>query len=152
MTENGHLSFETAAQHAIVRVPIVDPRQRIHEVRDALVGQSYESASHIVVCEAGRFRGVLRIEDALSAPAESSVESVMDCGAPTVGPGVDQEVAAWRAVRHQEAALSVVDRSGQFRRHHPTTPIGRGPVIRTRGGPVSARWFPEDHLGGESDQ
>ena len=114
MTENGHLSFETAAQHAIVRVPIVDPRQRIHEVRDILVGRSYESASHIVVCEGGLFRGVLRIEDALSAPGESSVESVMDRSAPTVGPGVDQEVAAWRAVHHKESALSVVDRDGHF--------------------------------------
>ena len=66
------------------------------------------------MCEAGLFRGVLRIEDALSAPAESRVESVMDPRAPTVGPGVDQEVAAWQAVHHKEAALSVVDRNGYF--------------------------------------
>lgn len=114
MTENAHLSFETAAQHAVVKVPIVDPHQRIRDVRDILFGQSYESASHIVVCEAGLFRGVLRIEDALCAPAESSVASVMDPGAPIVGPGVDQEVAAWRAVHHKESALSVVDRNGHF--------------------------------------
>ena len=114
MTENGHLSFETAAQHATAKVPIVDPQQRIQEVRDVIIGRTYECASHIVVCEAGQFRGVLRIEDALSAPAESSVESMMDHGAPTVAPGVDQEVAAWRAVLHSEAALSVVDRDGRF--------------------------------------
>ena len=129
MTENNHLSFETAAQHAIVGVPIVGPRQRIHEVRDILVGRSYESASHIVVCEAGLFRGVLRIEDALSAPAESSVESVMDTGAPTVGPGVNQEVAAWRAVLHKGSCLVCRGRSRPIRRNHPTTPISRGSVI-----------------------
>lgn len=114
MNNDSHVSFETAAQHATSDVPIVDIHHRIRDVRDVLVGRRYESASHIVVCEAGRFRGVLTIEDALSAPAESSVESVMDPSPPTVGPGVDQEVAAWRAVRHQESALSVVDRDGRF--------------------------------------
>jgi magnesium transporter len=66
------------------------------------------------VCEADIFRGVLTIEDLLSAPADASVQSVMDEGAPVVAPGVDQEVAAWRAVRHQESALSVVDEYTRF--------------------------------------
>lgn len=112
--ENNHLSFETAAQHATRQVPVVDPGQRIGEIRDSLVGRRYDSASHIVVCQAGLFRGVVTIEDALSAPAETSVDLLMDSGAPIVGPGVDQEVAAWRAVRHQESALSVVDADGRF--------------------------------------
>jgi magnesium transporter len=38
----------------------------------------------------------------------------MDGEAPFVAPGVDQEVAAWRAVRHGESALAVVDREGRF--------------------------------------
>jgi magnesium transporter len=112
--EDDHLSFETAAQHATHKVPVVDPGQRIRDVRDVLVGRRYDSAGHIVVCEAGLFRGVVTIEDVLSAPAEATVESVMDSGAPIVGPGVDQEVAAWRAVRHQESALAVVDGDGRF--------------------------------------
>lgn len=114
MDANGHLSFETAAEHATRDVPIVNVGQTMRDVREVLLGRQYESASHVVVCEADEFRGVLTIEDALSAPMGSRVDAVMDPGAPVVGPGVDQEVAAWRAVRHQESALCVVSSSGQF--------------------------------------
>lgn len=114
MAENSRLIFETAAQHATRSVPLVDPAQRVGDVRDGLAGQRYESASHIVVCQDGRFRGVMTIEDVLTAPAAATVESVMDAGAPIVGPGIDQEVAAWQAVRHHESALCVVDDDGRF--------------------------------------
>jgi magnesium transporter len=79
-----------------------------------LVGRRYESASHIVVCEGDRFRGVMTVEDVLAAPDDATEESVMDPRAPVVAPGTDQEVAAWHAVRHQESALSVVDGDGRF--------------------------------------
>lgn len=112
--EGGRLSFETAAQHATRDVPIADRGQRIDDVRLMLVGRRYESASHVVICEGDRFRGVITVEDALAAPADATVESVMDPRAPVVAPGTDQEVAAWQAVRHQESALSVVDADGRF--------------------------------------
>jgi magnesium transporter len=38
----------------------------------------------------------------------------MDRDAPVVRPGVDQEIAAWQAVRHEEAALAVVNGNGRF--------------------------------------
>jgi magnesium transporter len=38
----------------------------------------------------------------------------MDVDPPLVMPGVDQEVAAWRAVKHEESALAVVDAQGRF--------------------------------------
>jgi magnesium transporter len=112
--ENSRLNFETAARHATRDVPVADPGRRIADVRETLVGRRYESASHIVVCEGDRFRGVMTIEEALAAPAQATVESIMDPGAPIVAPGTDQEVAAWQAVRHQESALSVVDSDGRF--------------------------------------
>ena len=31
-----------------------------------------------------------------------------------ITPSVDQEIAAWQAVRHRESALAVVDASGRF--------------------------------------
>lgn len=83
-------------------------------MRQALVGQHYGSASHIVVCEGVKFLGILRIEDLLAASADILVGSLMDREAPFVGPGVDQEVAAWHAVQNEEAALSVVDNEGRF--------------------------------------
>jgi len=109
-----HLNFETAAEHATARVPMAGPLQRVGDVREFLVGQHYESASHIVVCEADKFLGIVTIEELLVAPADVVVESLMDRGAPVVAPGVDQEVAAWRAVRHGASALAVVDGHGHF--------------------------------------
>src|SRR5687768_7560629 len=42
------------------------------------------------------------------------MESLMDRSAPVVAPSVDQEIAAWRAVRHRESALAVVDGHRHF--------------------------------------
>ena len=53
-----HVAFETAAEHATPRVPVAGPFQRVGDVREHLIGQRYESASHIVVCEADTFLGV----------------------------------------------------------------------------------------------
>jgi magnesium transporter len=111
---DNHLSFETAAQHATRQVPIVEPGQLIEDVRRLLAGRRYDSASHVVVCESGRFRGVATIEEVLAAPAGAVMGAIMDRAAPIVGPRVDQEVAAWRAVSHQESALCVVDGDGRF--------------------------------------
>jgi magnesium transporter len=109
-----HLTFETAAEHATVDVPVVGRLERVDDVRARLVGQRYESASHIVVCEADRFLGMVTIEQLLVAEADATMESLMDREAPVVAPGVDQEVAAWRAVRHGESALAVVDHRDHF--------------------------------------
>ena len=109
-----HVTFETAAEHATARVPVAGPFQRAGDVREHLIGQRYESASHIVVCEADTFLGIVTIEALLLASAEAKMESLMDPRAPIVAPGVDQEVAAWRAVRHGESALAVVDGHGHF--------------------------------------
>src|SRR5690349_2842534 len=102
------LLLETAAQHAIRNVPIAQPAQRLADVRQMLTDYRYESASHVIVCDGARFRGVITIEDALTAPADATAASVMDAGAPMVAPGTDQERAVWHAIRHHESALSVV--------------------------------------------
>src|SRR3990170_111561 len=38
----------------------------------------------------------------------------MDADPQVVAPGVDQEVAAWKAVQHGETSLAVVDAEGRF--------------------------------------
>jgi magnesium transporter len=111
---NGRVTFETAAEHASTQVPVVTPARRAEEVRRHLLGQRYESASLIIVCDAQKFLGVVRIEDLLSASADATLSDLMDRDAPVVAPGVDQEVAAWQAVRNEESALCVVDREGRF--------------------------------------
>lgn len=106
--------FEIASRHASAQVPIARPDARARTLKSALDGQTFECASHIVVAEGERFLGVLRIEDLLAAADDVRVEQLMDPDAPTIHPGVDQEKAAWHAVAHNEAALSVVDENGRF--------------------------------------
>jgi len=122
-----HETFETAAGHATPRVPVAGPFQRAGDVRQLLVGQRYESATHIVVREADTFLGMVTIEGLLFAAADASMQSLMDRGAPIVAPSVDQEVAAWRAVRHGESALAVVDEyaSGLYVSVSPAAGLGR---------------------------
>lgn len=111
---NRRVTFETAAEHVCTQIPVASPNQSAGEVRQALLERPYESASHIVVCEGDQFCGILRIEELLAAPAAAPVGQLMDREAPVVAPGVDQEVAAWHAVRNAETALSVVDGDGRF--------------------------------------
>ena len=121
LVANGRVTFQTAEEHASARVPVTSPMHRAEDVRQALVGQCYESASHIVVCEGDKFLGILRIEDLLAASADTLVESLMDREAPIVGPGVDQEVAAGHAVRNERLPYPWLIRTaasvGSF---HPT--------------------------------
>jgi magnesium transporter len=114
LVANGHVTFETAAQHASDQVPIFSPSCLAEDVRQQLVGKQFECVSHVVVCDYQRFLGVVRIEDLLSAPADTTLNDLMDRNAPVVGPRVDQELAAWHAVRKKESALVVVDQDGRF--------------------------------------
>jgi magnesium transporter len=107
--------FETALSHVATRVPVAAPAMRLAEVRACLFAGPFESASHVAVCEGERLVGVLRLEDALAAPADAVVRDVMDVEAPVVAPGAAQEAVAWRAVQHRESALAVVDADGRFR-------------------------------------
>lgn len=115
--------FETSAAHCSLRVPFAHPADRVADVRGAMMGQRYATASQIIVIESGRFLGILRLEDLIAAPADAVVESIMDPDPPVVAPGVDQEIAAWRAVHHGESALCVVDEHRAVRGVIPPTKL-----------------------------
>ncbi|MGH7830800.1 MAG: magnesium transporter [Candidatus Binatia bacterium] len=106
--------FETAAEHVVAQVPVADPDAKAGALRKSLEGRRFDTATHIAVCEKGKLVGVLRIEELLSAPGEAAVRELMDADPPFVAPGVDQEKAAWQAVKHNESALAVVDNHGRF--------------------------------------
>jgi magnesium transporter len=108
------VTFETAAQHASVDVPVFAPDRRAGDVRQELVGRRFESAGHIVVCDGPMFTGVATLEELLAAPFDARLADVMRRDPPVVTPAEDQEVAAWRAVRRGESALAVVDADGRF--------------------------------------
>ena len=105
---------ETASEHVRTLVPVVAPHANVSEVRRSLEGTTFESATHIGVCNDGKLVGVLRIEDVFGAPPDAKVSDIMDEDPPMVAPGVDQEKAAWKAVQHGESALAVVNGEGRF--------------------------------------
>jgi magnesium transporter len=110
------LQFETAAEHHTARVPLASPTDTAAAVRDRLIGQHYDSVAEIVVCDAeGKLAGLVNVEDVLAAPGDTRIDQIMDAHPPVVAPHVDQEIAAWRAIRHGESSLAVVDDAGHFR-------------------------------------
>jgi magnesium transporter len=86
----------------------------VTDIRAGLWGKSFDTAAAVAVCEQRRFLGLIRIEDLMFAEGDQRAIDVMDREAPRVGPGVDQERAAWKAVSRGEATLAVVDESGIF--------------------------------------
>jgi magnesium transporter len=104
----------TAAEHFTRNVPVVAPAARAEEVHRLLASARFESVRDIAVCEGERLAGLVRIEDVLCAAPGTPVSEIMDAQPPFVGPGVDQEVAAWAMVRHGESSLALVDERGRF--------------------------------------
>jgi magnesium transporter len=110
----GTLELETALEHVCRNVPVFPRRATAQEMRLALTAHRFDLVSHAAVCDDGRLVGVIRIEDLLAASADATAEFIMDSQPPAVGPGLDQEQAAWHAVKHGESALAVQDSSGLF--------------------------------------
>lgn len=113
---SGHrpVTFETAAEHLTRRVPIATASDRIEDIRSSLAGVRFDTVQAVAVCAGERLIGLLRIEDLLAAPTDATAEDVMDTDPPLVSHGLDQEIVAWKAVRHGESTLAVVDEEGRF--------------------------------------
>jgi magnesium transporter len=57
---------------------------------------------------------LISIEKLLAAAPAALASDLMDSDPPLVAHGIDQEVAAWKAVQHGESSLGVVDGDGRF--------------------------------------
>src|SRR3990172_6832337 len=110
----GKLEFETAVEHVCRDVPVFGRRTTAEEMRLAFAERRFDLVSHIAVCEEGKLVGMVRIEDLLPASPAATAESLMDAEPPAVAPGLDQERVAWKAVKHGESALAVLDARGLF--------------------------------------
>lgn len=108
------LEFETASEHVRRDVPVFGPDARAGEMRRALEARRFDLVSHVAICADRKLLGIVRVEDLLPASPEAAARSLMDSDPPVVAPGVDQERAAWHAVKHGESALAVVDEQGRF--------------------------------------
>ncbi len=105
---------ETAAEHVSTLIPVAAPDATAGEVRRSLLGKRFECATDVAICEDGKLRGLLRIEDLLAAPDAAVLKNLMDADPPVVASGVDQEAAAWKAVQHGESSIAVADEGGRF--------------------------------------
>lgn len=106
--------------HLVTEVPMCTPTTSAGELCRSLPGRSYASAADVVVCEVlpgggRRMVGLLPLATALAADPSTPVGDLMDDDPPVVTPGLSQEKAAWKAARHGESSLVVVDEEGAFR-------------------------------------
>lgn len=108
----GDLQFEAPPRYGLV--PVADPAATAEVVRADLAGRRFESAAHIAVCRDGKLTGLARIEDVLAAEPSTRLTDLMDPDPPVITHGVDEEIAAWKAVHNGESALAVVDDDGRF--------------------------------------
>ena len=58
--------------------------------------------------------GIARIEDVFAAESATVLADLMDPDPPVIRREVGEEIAAWKAVRHGESALAVVDDDRRF--------------------------------------
>ena len=112
--ESERLDFETAAQLVATNVPRVRAGDRVGDVRRAFEGRRFETAVDVAVCDEDCLVGLVSIEQVFEYAEDVSMASIMDAEPPVVAPGIDQEVAAWTAVRHGESSIAVIDEQGRF--------------------------------------
>lgn len=106
--------LQIASELVTEGVPVCAPGDRAADVRRAMAGRRFESLDALAVLEGGRLVGLVRMVDLVAAAGDDTIRTRMDADPPRVGPGTDQEVAAWTAVRHHEGTLAVVDDDGRF--------------------------------------
>lgn len=99
--------------------PECAPTDRAGGIRAALVGRDFASVDDVAVCEvegsARRLLGLIPLERLMAAADDAPASTLMDADPPVVAPGSSQEQAAWKAVRHGETSLAVVDTDGTLR-------------------------------------
>ena len=104
---------DTAAEAAVSDVPVAVPTARAAEVRAALAGREFGSATEIVLLEEVRFVGVVPIERLLASADQTPLGDLAEQPA-RVSPGADLEAAARATARGRGRSVPVVDAEGRF--------------------------------------
>lgn len=111
-------------QYVTADVPVCAPETRADELRGLLTARPYASVADVAVCtpdDGRRLLGLIPVGVVLAAPSDARAHDLMDADPPVVAHTVDEEVAAWKAVRHGEGSLAVVGADGSFRGLVPPT-------------------------------
>ena len=65
------VAFETAGERVLTRVPRASPKSLVDEIRRSLLGDRYDSLTHVAILDGAKLAGVLTIETLFSAPKGS---------------------------------------------------------------------------------
>lgn len=113
-------------RHVSTDVPVCAPDEQAGIVRDRLLASRYSSVADIAVCTGPaherRLVGLIAAETLLGAPEGALAGDLMDADPAVIQRDVDEELAAWHAVRHGQSSLAVVGADGFF---HGLVPPGR---------------------------
>lgn len=112
--------LEVAAEHATLRVPLAGPLERAGDVRNLLVGETYDCVDDIAVLDGPGLVGIVPIERLPAAYPDALIEDVMEQNPPVVAPGADQEHVAWSMVHRDQSSVAVVHADGTFAGLIPT--------------------------------
>ena len=72
-----NLTFETAEEHALTRVPTASPSSSVGNIRKQLAQNAYDSLTHVAILEDVELVGVLTIEELFSAREDVVVGEIM---------------------------------------------------------------------------
>lgn len=106
---------DVAATHLVTRVPRAAPNDTAASVRASLPGNAFDSVEAVyVVDEHGHLCGLVSMVELLELEDTRRLVEVMDASFPVLHPDEDQERIATAAIRHDVAAVPVVDNQGRF--------------------------------------
>jgi magnesium transporter len=106
---------DTALYHLVTKVPVAKPAESVGSMITSLRGSSYESVEAVYVTDdAGKLCGTVRLADVLRLPEDVTIGEVMTETSAVVYPTEDQEHVAEMALRHNLAAVPVVNREGRL--------------------------------------
>jgi magnesium transporter len=95
-------------------VPTARPDQAVGEVRAALAEGHFDYAGAVAVLDGERLAGIVLIEQLLGAPAQVTLDDLMDSCPRTIGAESDEEEVVWQMVNRGEPTVAVEEDDGTF--------------------------------------
>jgi magnesium transporter len=106
---------ETAASHVIHSVPVLGADATAGDAVDLIRSRPFDYIERVYVVDgARRLKGWMKTAALFTMPGTRRLAEAMHTGPPVILPGTGQEEMATQSVRHNLAALPVVDHENRF--------------------------------------